>query len=197
AVKNLPDWLPFARFKVKAALWRIQLSEFTDQLLLKRERHYPNSPLTYSNLKAKHGEGLSSQKDFDLKWAANLIFGGTIDTTASVVHHPMLLMMLFSNNFTEMREEIDLTAKKSMPTFADGPALQYIEFVFSEILRISCPVPLCLPHHLRKNDHFNGLFIPKDSAVGGHLPTIILVLTVIADIRSRQILCEGFDEMTT
>ncbi|OCH88152.1 cytochrome P450 [Obba rivulosa] len=167
-LKNIPDWIPFASFKRKAAKWRIQISDFYNRPFAEVKRKMAESIATPSFcsilLQDEHGS-MSAQKEYDIKWAANTILTGSIDTISTVIQHLLLLMVLYPDSFAKAREELDIVVKDRMPTFADRPSLPNSECVLSEILRLSCPIPLGLPHCLREDDVYNKYFIPKGTVV--------------------------------
>ena len=100
--------------------------------------------------------------EFDLKWAANSMYGASIDTVSQ--HPSFLVACLMSDsvgktvtalsNFLfaimqnpdiqrKAQEEIDaVVGTDRLPTFADRPSLPYIEAVYLETLRWTVPVPL-------------------------------------------------------
>ncbi|EMD32748.1 hypothetical protein CERSUDRAFT_143292, partial [Gelatoporia subvermispora B] len=164
-LRYLPDWLPIATFKRKATIWRAQLEDFYTR------------PYTHAKQDTVDGTGVQSfcsmllqeeelteERERDIKWAANSIFTGSIDTTSSVINHLLLFMMQYPDKFKKAREELDSVVKDRLPAFADRPSLPYIECILSELFRLACPLPLGLPHRLRRDDHYEGYTIPKGSA---------------------------------
>jgi cytochrome P450 len=60
------------------------------------------------------------------------------------------------------QEEIDrVIAGSRLPTFSDRPNLHYVGAIYRELLRISPPVPLGIPHALAEDDIYDGYFLPK------------------------------------
>ena len=61
-------------------------------------------------------------------------------------------------------EEIDrVIGTKRLPQFSDRNSgrMPYIEAIYRELLRITQPMPLSIPHSVSQDDHFKGYFIPK------------------------------------
>jgi len=52
-----------------------------------------------------------------------------------------------------------------LPVLSDRPHLPYTNHVVSELLRWSRSGPLGIPHELRQNDVYNGMFLPAGSVI--------------------------------
>ncbi|EMD32743.1 hypothetical protein CERSUDRAFT_57994, partial [Gelatoporia subvermispora B] len=172
-VKDIPGWLPFTEFKGKAEAWRAQMLEFADRPLRQvkqkmRDGTADPSLVFYASAirwRWRKCARLTPGEEHTLKWAANSIFGGSIDTTAVVIYHVLLYMMQSPDKFKKARDELDSVVKRRLPTFDDRPELPYTECVLSEVLTLSCPVPICLPHSVREENRYAGYRIPKDTIV--------------------------------
>ncbi|OCH88151.1 cytochrome P450 [Obba rivulosa] len=183
SLKHIPEWFPFASFKRKAAVWRTQLSDFYTLpfLEVKQKTADGTAVSSFCSMLLEEEKHLTAEKEYDIKWAANSIFTGSIDTTSSVIHHLLLFMILHPEKFAKAKEELDIVAKDRLPTFADRPLLPYVECILSEIFRLSCPLPLGLPHRLRKNDEYKGYIISEGSAVVANIMAMVRDETLFPD----------------
>jgi len=101
-----------------------------------------------------------------LKWAANTIYFGSVDTTITTICHFLLAMMHYPEVLAKARQEIDrVVGTDRLPTFVDRSSLPYVEAVLKEIWRWAVPAPLSAPHRLSEDDIYNGMLIPKGSLV--------------------------------
>ncbi|EMD32705.1 hypothetical protein CERSUDRAFT_161182 [Gelatoporia subvermispora B] len=167
-LKYIPSWFPFASFKRKAEVWREQIVPFIERPLQEVKKKVAEGTAIHSFcslILQEEQESMTAEKDYDVKWAANTIVTGSIDTISTVVQHTLLLMLLHPEKFSRAREEIDNIVKGRLPTFADRASLPFTECVLSEVIRLAAPIPLGLPHRLRQDDFYDGYLIPKDSVV--------------------------------
>ncbi|CAA7262539.1 unnamed protein product [Cyclocybe aegerita] len=91
--------------------------------------------------------------EFDLKWAANSMYSGSIDTTITTISHFLLAMLAHPGAQSRAQAEIDaVVGGERLPGFEDRERLPYVEAVYREVLRWGVPVPLNLPHRLMEDD---------------------------------------------
>ncbi|KAJ3507384.1 hypothetical protein NLJ89_g6331 [Agrocybe chaxingu] len=108
--------------------------------------------------------------EFDLKWAANSMYSGSIDTTITTISHFLLAMLAHPGAQSRAQAEIDsVVGGERLPSFEDRERLPFVEAVYREVLRWGVPVPLNLPHRLMEDDVYKGMFIPKGSMVFGNI----------------------------
>ncbi|KAI0764993.1 cytochrome P450 [Fomes fomentarius] len=193
-LQHLPLWFPGAGFKRKASAWKARMEEFVDkpfELVKSRMKEGTATACFCTTLldetsdqgKENDKEG-NAERDFDLKWTANSMYSGAFTETVTVVLHFLLMMMLHPDVAIKAQKEIEnVVGSDRLPTFADRPALPYIDAVMSEVLRWGTPVPLAqlfhpatpsysrgrLPHRLMEDDVYNGMHIPRGTLVFGNV----------------------------
>ncbi|KZP11706.1 cytochrome P450 [Athelia psychrophila] len=183
ALRFLPSWLPGMSFKRDAKVWKAMMQEFVDapfefaQDLVGKGISMPSFCRT---LLADGWKGYTGQEVFDIKWTANSMYAGSIDTaclkawnTRALVENFIHAMVTHPDVRARAQAEIDaVVGADRLPSFADRASLPYIECVMSECLRWAAPVPLgwlpSLPHRLMEDDVYNGMFIPKGTLVVGN-----------------------------
>lgn len=117
--------------------------------------------------KPKHS---TTTQDHDLRWTANSIYSGSIETSIAFLTLFILAMVKNPHVLVRAQAEIDsVTGGRRLPTFEDRVQLPYCNAVFTETLRWGVPVPLSLPHRLKEDDIYEGMFIPKGSLVFGNI----------------------------
>ncbi|KAF8552662.1 cytochrome P450 [Imleria badia] len=180
ALKHLPDWFPGAGFKRNAAIWKKQIEEFVDEpfafVLNERRKGSAKASFVSTVLDEMQDKdkGLDTQQDFDLRWTANSMYAGSVDTTMTTISHFILAMVQHPLVLKRAQAEIDaVVGQNRLPALEDRPSLPYCNAVFTETLRWSAPVPLGLPHRLMEDDVYNGTFIPKGSLVFANIWTIL------------------------
>ncbi|KAJ6576409.1 cytochrome P450 [Mycena vulgaris] len=151
-LKYVPSWLPFADFKKKAALWKIDARDaFVDPFQYVRKDmatgSFPSSALWVLCLQP---EGirrmLSSMRSFFLE----------------MTRHPEVQR--------KAQQELDRVLKgRRLPVFSDLNSLPYISALVKEVLRFNPVAPLGAPHATSADDTYNGYFIPARTVV---LPNI-------------------------
>ncbi|KAK0447013.1 cytochrome P450 [Desarmillaria tabescens] len=158
-LKYLPSWMPGAGFKRKAAIWKTKMKNFADQ------------PFESAKLSTREGtilssfcskfladETLSNEED-EFKLSANSMFAASADTTVTSISQFILAMVMYPDILKRAQEEIDPVIGR------DRQSLPYVDAVMSEVWRWGVPVPLNLPHCVRQDDVYRGMFIPKGSIV--------------------------------
>jgi len=126
------------------------------------------------DLPREEEKGFDAQQDKDIRWVASSMYASSIDTTLTAMSQFLLGIMENPEALAKAQKEIDsVVGPNRLPTFADRPALPYLECVMSEALRWGVAVPLGLPHRLMEDDVYNGMFIPKGTLV---FPNIMKML---------------------
>lgn len=168
-LQHLPASLPGMGFKRKAAVWKALIDDWVD-----KPYEYLKAAMKLGNYKANfcstmlEGQvgSVTAEFDMDLKWTANTIYGGSIDTTMTTISHFLLQMMEHPEVAEKAQKEIDaVVGDERLPKFEDRHLLPYVEAVFDETLRWAASAPLGLPHRSRESDIYNGMLIPKGSLI--------------------------------
>ncbi|KAG8221656.1 cytochrome P450 [Butyriboletus roseoflavus] len=188
SLKHLPDWFPGAGFKRNAAMWKKQIEEFVDEpykFVLDERRKgtakasFVSTVLDGHNNKEKK---LDAQQDFDLRWTANSMYAGSIDTNVAALSQFILAMVQYPVVLKRAQAEIDaVIGQDRLPVFEDRDSLPYCNAVFAESLRWGVPVPLSLPHRLMEDDIYDGVLIPKGSLVFANTWNILRNATLFPD----------------
>ncbi|KAI6000814.1 cytochrome P450 [Pisolithus albus] len=198
-LKHIPLWFPGASFKRQAAQWKTMMQEFVDRpysfVLDEMKKGTARrcfvsmlvDPDTYGGDEAsesgihennnifRHAQEskrphLTTTQDRDLRWTANSIYSGSIETSLAFLTLFILAMVQNPHVLAQAQAEIDeVTGGQRLPTFEDRERLRYCDAVFTETLRWGVPVPLSLPHRLKEDDVYEGMFIPKGSLVFGNI----------------------------
>lgn len=117
----------------------------------------------------KQAHSMTTQ-DHDLRWTANSMYSGSIDTSLTFLTLFILAMVQNPHVLAQAQAEIDnVTGGRRLPTFEDRERLRYCDAVFAETLRWGVPVPLSLPHRLKEDNVYEGMFIPKGSLIFGNI----------------------------
>ncbi|TLD37803.1 cytochrome p450 1a2 [Venturia nashicola] len=165
----VPDWsLKFARD------WRWAIRQIHDVPFANVETQIGqgcaepsliNTLLVERRIKMERGEPVEMTIE-DIKGAAGAVYAAGQDTTWSTLVVFVLNMLLHPEVQKKAQKLIDEVIEPGyLPTFADRPKLQYIDYIVQETLRW-CPVsPLGVPHKSIEDDFYNGCFIPKGSFV--------------------------------
>lgn len=165
----VPDWsLKFARD------WRWAIRKIHDVPFANvkaqvdegcAESSLINTLLVERRSKLERGEPMEMSIE-DIKGAAGAVYAAGQDTTWSTLVVFVLNMLLHPEVQKKAQMLIDEVIEPGrLPTFADRPKLQYIDYIVQETLRW-CPVsPLGVPHRSIEDDFYSGYFIPKSSFV--------------------------------
>jgi cytochrome P450 len=183
-LKYLPDSFPGASFKRNAKIWKAKMEEFVDKpwefftsTLLNGTAppSFCSTLLDPEAIQAKERSELQKQVEFDIKWTANSMYAGSIDTTVTSILHFILAMILHPEVLKKAQEEMDrvVLSEGRLPRFEDRENLPYLESILWETLRWGVPVPLGLPHRLMEDDVYNGMFLRKGTLVFGNIWAIL------------------------
>lgn len=93
------------------------------------------------------------------------------ETTSSAVEWCILAMITHPDIQKRAQSELDtVVGRERPPTLADRAQLPYIVAVVREVLRWRTGLPLGVPHTAEADDFYEGMFIPKGTAL---LPNIL------------------------
>ncbi|KAI6129364.1 cytochrome P450 [Pisolithus croceorrhizus] len=175
-LKHIPLWFPGASFKRQAVQWKAMMQEFVDRpynLVLDEMRKGTARPCFVSMLvdpDTYSGAYSTTTQDHDLRWTANSIYSGRSVCHLAFLSLFILAMVQNPHVLAQAQAEIDnVTGGRRLPTFDDRERLRYCDAVFAETLRWGVPVPLSLPHRLKEDDVYEGMFIPKGSLIFGNI----------------------------
>ncbi|TFK95438.1 cytochrome P450 [Pterulicium gracile] len=188
-LKHIPEFMPGASFKRKAKVWKAKMEDFVEKpwdyftTSLTNGTAPPSfcstlidaDSLRPTDRESKEMKSDLQQKIFDLKWTANSMYSGSIDTTVTSIMHFILAMALHPEAQKMAQEEMDrvVLSEGRLPTFEDRERLPYLEALLWETLRWGCPVPLGLPHRLTEDDVYDGQFMAKGTLVFGNIWNIL------------------------
>jgi len=116
------------------------------------------------------GGKMSKEEEMALLWAASNSMDGGLDTSISLAMTFWMAMILNPSIQKKAQAELDaVVGNERLPTNKDKADLPYIRSIMAEVARWAPPVPLCLPHALRKDDVYEMYDLPKGISV---LPNI-------------------------
>ncbi|KIO27629.1 hypothetical protein M407DRAFT_23194 [Tulasnella calospora MUT 4182] len=176
ALKYLPKWLPGMKFKRDAARWRKEICGLEDAIFgLAKENMFSDDPRVQSSfmfkrmqdLESKHEETYDVQQHWnDVAYCGLQIFFGGLETSEATMQSFIRAMTLFPSVQKKAQAEIERVIGSSrLPTFKDQPNLPYLHAVVLETLRWSPVVSIGVPRVSRKDDLYDGYFIPKGTTV--------------------------------
>ncbi|KAA1473593.1 cytochrome P450 [Dentipellis sp. KUC8613] len=94
-----------------------------------------------------------------------LMEGGT-ETTATYLHHFMLLMVNHPEIQSKAQREVDgIVGEDRTPTLDDFESLPYVQAVMSEVFRMRPPLQLGVPHYSIADEVVDNYLIPKNSTI--------------------------------
>ncbi|KAK8159123.1 cytochrome P450 [Phyllosticta citrichinensis] len=95
----------------------------------------------------------------------SLVEGGA-DTTATGMLTSLMQLALHPEVQEKAREQLDkVCGSERLPTWSDFDRLPYINSIVKESVRWGPPVPFGIPHVVREDDWYEGMFIPKGSSI--------------------------------
>lgn len=81
-------------------------------------------------------EGMESEGEYYIKWAALVTYTGGTDTIISAIHGFLLAMTLYPDVLVKAQAEIDsVIGDQRLPLLSDMTHLPYIDAVIREVLR--------------------------------------------------------------
>ncbi|KIK53249.1 hypothetical protein GYMLUDRAFT_179178 [Collybiopsis luxurians FD-317 M1] len=168
----LPEWLPGAGFKRRAAVWRSRIIELVEKphQLVKDEMAAGTAKKSFTSSILEEEKNLSTADEHEVKWTAASIFSGGADTTVGAIMAFFLAMILYPEVQKKAQAELDaILGKETLPKLVDRERLPYLNALTLEVLRWHSVVPSALPHRVMEDDIQSGYYIPKDALV---LPNI-------------------------
>ncbi|CCO32744.1 O-methylsterigmatocystin oxidoreductase Short=OMST oxidoreductase [Rhizoctonia solani AG-1 IB] len=131
-----------------------------------RQNNIEHASYTSKLLQAKGGID-ASPEDIDLvKWTAGAMYLAGSSTTTHVIMVFFLMMALYPEVARRAQEEIDtVVGRGRIPDFPDRELLPYVEALLQEVMRISPPSALGLPHTALEDIDFQGYRIPKNTTI--------------------------------
>jgi cytochrome P450 len=176
-LRYLPSWMPGAKFKRDAKIWKAKIQEFVEmpfQWSKSNLGQKDSSGPSFCSTFMSDGQVLTAREEEDIKWTANSMFAASAETTITTVSQFFLAMLLYPDALRKAQQEMDVVlGGDRLPTFADRASLPFTEAILSETWRWGVPVPVNLPHSLRQDDIYNGKFIPKGSFVLANIWSIL------------------------
>ncbi|KAI0260509.1 cytochrome P450 [Gloeopeniophorella convolvens] len=165
-LRCVPDWFPGTGWKKLGREWGSNVRVMVDTPFehVKRRRAAGISALSFMDHNTK--DGMSTQEEDLVKWAAASIYMGGTDTTISTLYTFFLAMTLYPDVQKKAQAELDsVVGSERLPTFEDREQLPYINAIVKEILRWGPATPLAGHHRLMQDDFQDGYFVPEGSAV--------------------------------
>ncbi|KAI6039896.1 cytochrome P450 [Pisolithus marmoratus] len=171
----IPSWFPGGRYKQRAKECRILARDILDEPVnyVKEciDAGTATKSLVYDLIQGPFGSG-EGHEDAVKAVAATVFLArltsdqGGAETTHATVLVFLLAMVLYPEVQTKAQEEIDrVVGTDRLPNFDDRPNLPYVEAVFLETLRWHPVSPMGLPHMTTTSDVFDGMYIPKGTAM--------------------------------
>ncbi|KAF7420894.1 hypothetical protein PC9H_011412 [Pleurotus ostreatus] len=168
-LKHVPSWFPGAGFKRKAREWaKLSYNLVHGPFNATKEtlRQGKALPSAAANMLEAAPEDEPDNYEELVRNCAAISFAAGSDTTVSTLQTFFLAMAMFPEAQKKAQAEIDaIVGHTRFPTFADRPALLYLEALIMEISRWNTVSPLALPHASTSDDEYDGYFIPKGTIV--------------------------------
>ncbi|KAK7462926.1 hypothetical protein VKT23_007506 [Stygiomarasmius scandens] len=121
----------------------------------------PSFCATLVETEAKHG-----MSDVESSWLAGVLYAAGQETSTTVLHWFLFIMLLFPEVQRQAQDELDRVVGRSrLPSPADMKHLPYIQAIVKEIVRWKPPTPIGVPHASNEDDYYDGFFIPKGTVI--------------------------------
>ncbi|KAJ7890886.1 putative monooxygenase [Mycena olivaceomarginata] len=169
-LRHLPTWLPGTSSLLTAKSWRRIVSKAVWAPYAQSKHSFEAGsvllPNTCSTALETIGENLSADQEEKVVWAVGTMTAGGLETSIIGTLNFFLAMMLNPEVQIKAQKEIDsVIGRDRLPTVADKSSLPYVRSVVAEVLRLNPPIPLGVVHALSTDDVYEGMHIPKGSAV--------------------------------
>nr|F1SY52.1 RecName: Full=Cytochrome P450 monooxygenase 45 [Postia placenta Mad-698-R]BAK09396.1 cytochrome P450 [Postia placenta]BAK20189.1 cytochrome P450 [Postia placenta] len=169
-LQYVPHWVPGFVFTRKAREWRgvLERAMWAPYHWCKENyaRDAAHGLCLCGSILAAEGSQLSSDQEWLFVNAAVTVMGGGLDTNISTILSFVLAMLRFPEVQKKAQAEIDaVIGPNRLPLISDRHSLPYVRSVVTEVYRWIPAVPLGIPHALRQDDHYDGLFLSKGSVV--------------------------------
>ncbi|KAL1381592.1 cytochrome P450 [Phyllosticta capitalensis] len=91
---------------------------------------------------------------------------GAADTTSNAMLSSLMQLALHPEIQSKAREQLDeVCGTERTPSWSDFDRIPYINSIVKETVRWAPPVPFGVPHVVREDDWYEGMFIPKGSRI--------------------------------
>ncbi|EGO02937.1 hypothetical protein SERLA73DRAFT_70422 [Serpula lacrymans var. lacrymans S7.3] len=173
-LKYLPEWMPGAGFKRRAAVVRklVRAMMQTPFEMVKKKKSLGTCQPCFTlslleNQKKTHGHMDPAEAEEDMIGISQVLYSAGSDTVAVTLHTFILAMAMHPDIYKKAQDEIDqVTGASRLPNIEDRPELPYLNCIMKEVHRWNPPVQLALPHKLMtKDDEYRGYFIPQGTTV--------------------------------
>lgn len=169
-LKHIPEWVPGAKFKQDAKVWRRYVTELRDKpFSVVKERilrgDAPDCAAKSLLESLESGEDTAGYTEDDIKYALGSMYAGGSDTTVSALGSFILGTVLDPAIQARAHADLDRVCPGRLPTFDDQPELPYIDAIVKEALRWNPVLPIDVAHCSIADDVYRGYFIPKGSLV--------------------------------
>ncbi|KAH7922734.1 cytochrome P450 [Leucogyrophana mollusca] len=178
SLKHVPDWMPGASFKRKAAAWKKAVLEMRDlpfQAVQTALSQGKASPCFVSHLLSDLDTKVDVTDQVDtIRGCAGLAYAAGAESEVSSLSSFFLAMVLHPDVQAKAQAELDsVIGPGRLPDFNDRATLPYINAIVKEVLRWNPVAPLGLPHMVTNDDTYDGYFIPAGTIVIGNTWTIL------------------------
>ncbi|KAI0047790.1 cytochrome P450 [Auriscalpium vulgare] len=169
-LRRIPAWVPWLSYqpfaRVAYEIGQASIREPWKYVKQELEKGTARPSLALDEL-LEHHPFKSEEEEYVIMGALGTVFAGTNhDTTTSILESFFLMLALYPDIQARAQAEIDsVTAGERLPTFADRPALHYINAMVKELVRWRPVTPIGAPHALCEDDVYQGYFIPKGTMV--------------------------------
>ncbi|KAK3986038.1 putative cytochrome P450 E-class, group I [Cladorrhinum sp. PSN332] len=165
-LRVLPDFLLPARRKAKDLHKKEKALYLSHWLKAKEDTLNGTITRCFSEdlVTAQKAEGFD---DDQAAYISGTLLEAGSDTTSSTLYAFLQAMVLYPEVQKRAQDLIDkVIGDKRLPTMEDEMDLQYVRQIVKESLRwMPTTIMGAVPHAVNADDHYEGYFIPKDSAV--------------------------------
>ncbi|XP_033126695.1 cytochrome P450 2U1-like [Anneissia japonica] len=179
------NYLPFLRYIPGSSFHTFhkyydEFCQFVDKRLMPPSTNDPAEAKSFIDAyfiemdrKQANQEETTMAKDALLFTIVDLIAGGS-DTTSSTMKFMMMYSIVYKDVQRKIQEEIDtVVGHQRNVVLEDIDNLPFTCATVYEVMRMTCSVPLGVPHSTTKETVFNGYHIPKGVQVIGNLYSIM------------------------
>ncbi|OCH87155.1 cytochrome P450 [Obba rivulosa] len=161
-LQYVPAWLPGGGWKKTVAQYQTNVEHFHDLSYRFAKAELAAGAAIPSFFTSHLEPDMTSEEEYNLKWAAAALFAASTDTIASTMATFFLAMTCFPDVQLKAQREIDaVVGTDRLPLASDHKQLPYISAICLEILRWQPAVPLGAPRRSIEDDVYNGYFLPK------------------------------------
>ncbi|KAJ7595334.1 cytochrome P450 [Mycena floridula] len=168
-VRFIPSWLPFAKFKRQAEVWRKRLDHLSqvphDWVKTQMDAGTYSDSFTSRLLRPDGISQVDKEAEDIIKWCAGGLYVGACDTIVSALMSFVLLMALHPAVQSTAQIELDNVFGHEAPEMSKLGQLRYLPALMKELLRYAPVANFALPHRVIEDDEYHGYHIPKNSTV--------------------------------